>query len=717
MGDSGTGKSRTGLYVLIGMTSVFLLSVIGLFAYFTEERLKGLLVPVFEAATNRKVRLERIGLSIWGGVKASVEGLSVSDRKGFGEADFLRARRASFSMAFLPLLMGEVKLGEVTIENPSISLVIDRKGEANYSDLQGETSSSESESASGGGFLLQSVRIQDGVLRYEDRLQGSVTSIDGLDYEASWELRKNNVRLEGRLSVEQVAHGSQSEGTSLKGLFLSHRLSIELGTRNTTLESIEIGVGDLSLNLRGWIRGGEKARVMVEVQEKMLQMADLSEYLGGLGVLTPGTRLMGALRVVAKAEGSWMKGQGTVGLPNLSVGLVAEGLTMETPDLLESVTDLNVEIVLEHGEVVIKRINAKAGRSDFSASGRIAGFLASLMSHKPVRPMMTLKLRSNVLDLNELIPLEGETSLIPDRWTIVPSVYAAKPIQGIPSPLPPLLRAMEVDGDLEFDELKSGGTVLNDFKMAAKSRNGILKIRNIAGKVYGGKLSGEAEMDARIADGQYPVKANIAINGAQAGEMLREVLGWSVQLQGDLGLDLGFTGAVDSTLEVVYSHLSARGKAGMGRGKIINWGLLKKAASQVSQLGFMNFDEIQIRDLVAPFTISDGRLVFADVKFSAADLECSLSGTTGLDKNLDYILDVDLPPTRLNVGGLKLGNALGSFLGDSGPIPLRLKISGTAEYPEVSASLRAASGRSRGGKIQKQDSLEEKAKGLLKKLF
>ena len=137
----------------------------------------------------------------------------------------------------------------------------------------------------------------------------------------------------------------------------------------------------------------------------------------------------------------------------------------------------------------------------------------------------------------------------------------------------------------------------------------------------------------------------------------------------------------------------------------------------MSQLGFMNFDEIQIRDLVAPFTISDGRLVFADVKFSAADLECSLSGTTGLDKNMDYILDVDLPPTRLNVGGLNLGNALGSFLGASGPIPLRLKISGTAEHPEISASLRAASGRSRGGEIQKQDSLEEKAKGLLKKLF
>ena len=700
------------------MSSVFLLSIGGLYAYFNEDRLRGLLVPVLESTTNRKVTLDKVGIRLRGGVEASVEGLAVFDRPGFGDSAFVTAGRASFSLAFMPLILGEAKLGEVIIENPSISVVINRNGEANYSDLRERSSSEESNATSGGEVLLQHMKIRNGVLRYEDRQQETVTSIDGLDYEAHWELRENKLRLEGRLSIEKVAHGSQSEGASLEGLYLAHLLSIDLGNGDATVESIEVGTGDLSLKFRGWIRAvGDATQVMLEIQEKTLQMEDLSEQLIRLGVLTEGTRIQGGLTVGAKIEGDWAPDRSPEGIPSFSGGLVAEALTIETPDLLQPVKDLHVEVLLENGVVSIERIFGKAGRSDFSVAGRVSGIMSSLMDTKPVRPLMAFSFRSKVMDLDELIPIEDQACLPPARWSIVSPASATSQNQGIPSSLPPLLRGLDVDGDLQFCELKLEGTVLKDFKAAAKSRKGVLEIRNIAAKVYGGTLSGQAELDVRKPGGRYPVKADISVDGAHATTLLKQALGWSVPLHGELGMKLGFAGAVDSTLEVVYSHLNAQGKAGMDQGKVVNWGLLKRAASQISQLGFLVFDEIPISGLVAPFKISDGRLVFTDVKFSAAGLDCSLSGTTGLDKDLDYILDVDLPLSRLNVGGLNLGSALGSFIGGGGPIPLRLKISGTVGQPSVSPSFRPPTKTGRKAEEKKQDGLEEKAKGLFKKLF
>jgi uncharacterized protein involved in outer membrane biogenesis len=718
MGNSTSVKSRTGIYVLIGMASVFLLSIVGLYAYFSEDRLRELLVPVLESTTNRRVTLDKVGLRLWGGVEASVEGLAVFDRPGFGDSPFVTAGRASFSLAFMPLILGEAKLGEVIIENPSISVVINRKGEANYSDLQEESSSAESNATSGGEVLLQSVKIRNGVLRYEDRQQETVTSIDGLDYEAHGELRENKLRIEGRLSIEQVAHGSQSVCTSLEGLYLTHIFSIELGSGDATVESIEVGTGELNLKLRGWIRAvGDATQVMLEIPEKTLRMEVLSKHLTRFGVLTEGTRIQGGLTVGAKIEGAWAPDRSLEGIPSFSGGLVAEALTIETPDLLQPVKDLNVEVLLEDGVVSIERVSGTAGRSDFSVTGKVSGIMSSLMGTKPVRPLIAFSLQSKVMDLDELIPLEDQAFLPPASWSMVSPAFATSQSQSIPSPLPPLLRSLDVDGDLQFGELKSEGTVLKNFKAAVKSRKGVLEIHNIAAKVYGGTLSGQAELDVRKPGGRYPVKADISVDGAHAANLLKQALGWSVPLHGDLGMKLGFTGAVDSTLEVVYSHLNAQGKAGMNQGKIVNWGLLKRAASQVSQLGFLNFDEIPISGLVAPFKISNGRLVFTDVKFSAAGLDCSLSGSTGLDRNLDYILDVDLPPSRLNVGGLNLGSALGSFIGGGGPIPLRLKIGGTVTQPSVSPSFRPPTKTGRKAEEKKQDGLEEKAKGLFKKLF
>ena len=80
-------------------------------------------------------------------------------------------------------------------------------------------------------------------------------------------------------------------------------------------------------------------------------------------------------------------------------------------------------------------------------------------------------------------------------------------------------------------------------------------------------------------------------------------------------------------------------------------------------------------------------------------------------------LDVDLPASRLNVGGVNLGQALGSFFGggSNATLPLRIRIGGTTERPQVEADLQP--GRREQVKGKTEEKLKEKGKGLLKKFF
>ncbi len=389
---------RTGLWIAAGLVGVFLLGVLAVSLYLSPERLRGLLASSLETSLQRQVVLERVGFRLWGGVDASVEGLEVADRSGFGKRPFLAVDRAALSLSLWPFLKGEAIPGEVEIVQPELSVVIDEGGEANYADLlQGEST------LWGDGMQLPVGRtaLSEGFFRYEDRQHGAQASVEGIGYRLRLAPEGERFALTGELSVAKISSTTPGKGgMEMEAVQVTHRLLMAMGA--------------------------------------------------------------------------------------------------ERPPLVE-----------------------------------------------------------------------GE---------------------------------------------------------------GTLKI---------------------------------------------------------------------------------------GGGKVVNWEWLKQAASNVSQLGFLNFEEIPIRAVETAFRVADGRIYFDELQMVAADMNCRLNGSAGMDGSLDYTLDVDLPASRLNVGGVNLGRFLGSFLGgDDKTIPLRIQIGGTTAHPVVRADLQPG-GESRAPerRQEEKEKLKEQGKALLKRLF
>ncbi len=725
-----SGGRRTWVWVASGLVGLVLLMVLAVSVYLSEERLRRLMLPALEESLQRDVELRRVGLRLWGGLGASVEGLSVADREGFGGDPFVAAERAAISLELWPLLKGEAGLGAIVISEPSISVVIDEKGEANYADIVGGPGAG----ATGGGPVVLPVdrlTIENVRLRYADMQAGSVTEIDGLDYQLTAAVQGARITIGGVLAVAKVVMSSADGTVTDLGRFrASHRLATGRDFEDLDVENLEIGLGPAELTVHGTVQGlSGVSQLALSVEKQKLDLGDLAAYLREAGLLEEGVLMDGDLLVDATLQGPWDPTGRTPRYPRLSGKAAVRNGKVETPDLLVPIEGLSADLMLGNKAVVLSSLSLKAGRSDLTLKGQVQGILDGLLAPEPGsrgRPLFRLDLVSALLDLDEMLPVEetdqGATAsgVSDSQWGFASAAYAAPAAEpDETSPLLWVLRAMDGEGGLKVDQMKNAGVLFKGLRSDLRAEKGVMRLENLAADVLGGTMTGQVKLDARKPAGHVPVEAEISVDNVQADGLLAEFLKLSVPIQGRMGLSLAMSGAVDSTLELVQKVIRAEGRAHVSEGKVVNWPLLRRVTAGVSQLGFMNFDEIPIRSLLALFRVADERVYLSQMSVKAADMDWRLGGSTGMDGSLDLTVDVDVPASRLNIAGMQLGQTLQGLLGGAeARIPLRIHVGGTVEDPQVKAQLQPHGARPAKAKKEGQkDSLKEKGRGLLRKLF
>ncbi len=187
-------------------------------------------------------------------------------------------------------------------------------------------------------------------------------------------------------------------------------------------------------------------------------------------------------------------------------------------------------------------------------------------------------------------------------------------------------------------------------------QNGRLHISQIKGQVYEGTLTGDLVWDNGAWDGA------VSLANAQAAQVVRSI-GWDIPLYG----------AVDMMVQV--SGAGVRGTASMAEGRIVKWAFLQRLLHPMVQWGLLPADEVPIKDVTVVFQVQGDEVILDGTKFTASDMACQVNGKSALDGLLDYVLDVEMP---LQFAGFRLGRS----------IPIRVKITGSANAPEVSVEIK-----------------------------
>jgi len=91
--------------------------------------------PLIEDALNRKVQLQDIRLTVWPRIGARVAGFAVLDDPAFGSGPFASLSSLEVGVKLMPLLSGKVEVEEITLRDPVITVIKNKKGVLNASTI------------------------------------------------------------------------------------------------------------------------------------------------------------------------------------------------------------------------------------------------------------------------------------------------------------------------------------------------------------------------------------------------------------------------------------------------------------------------------------------------------------------------------------------------------------------------------------------------------
>ncbi len=287
-------------------------------------------------------------------------------------------------------------------------------------------------------------------------------------------------------------------------------------------------------------------------------------------------------------------------------------------------------------------------------------------------PNATIAISSKSLNIDKLL---GIVAALPES-------QAAKP-QGnrtasgasdtiIAESLPPGLVAQ---GTVQVDRALYKGLTASNFSLAFNLEKGVLTVKELSAKTYGGKVDSTMTIDLNRPGLAYDGKLGLqSLQAADFSSALAERL--AGMLTGSLQSEMVFSGA-GITWEQMRKVLSANGSFTLSDGGIKGTPV---SMSISNLLGLQELNNISYKNISGTFKIVEGGKVMIKTSMQGADLDAETEGMIGLDGSLDLPLTFHLAPALADK--LRARASFAKYLTDEkGGATLHLKLAGNLKSP------------------------------------
>lgn len=353
--------------IMAGVLVFIVLLIVGLNIYFTDERLRSMVLPRISEALDRDVEIDRMSLTVFRSfpqLGLRVEGVMLPD--DHGEA-VMRLDEMVVAVRLFPLLKNNIDIRRLDLERPQIFYTVYDDATTNmdflFSDATEETESE---------YTVQIPRIviRDAGLVYRDEAGNSIITLENLDAEVGLrfaELIESTI--DARLQSLSVMHDGTRYIRNLS-LELQQTSTIDLEQEVLSLAEGVFSIRGFAMNLSGSVnRWSSDAPVMD------LQFASRSENFGELLRLAPPEydeyfrelETSGQITLEGNVAGSYSE----EALPDFNLTVRVSDGYIKNPDFQEPIQDINFSLLANNQRIDLEQFNALAAGNQFSASGTI----------------------------------------------------------------------------------------------------------------------------------------------------------------------------------------------------------------------------------------------------------------------------------------------------------------------------------------------------------
>lgn len=404
---------KTGIILGI-ILGCFVLVILGVNVYFTDARLKELILPQIESATGKKVEINQLSLSLISAFpNANLEMKGVYVEGDFSHDTLAFINEIGVGVKLIPLISSQVEFDKISISKPYLVYRINKNGKSNIDPiLEHLKSESEPENAaqdsSESSFQLNISKfiLSDARLNYIDEKAKTTINLAKLDVEMGLRYAKEietDVSMNlGSLSV--ILEGSNLVSNLQIGLKQVSNFNADNG--NLVLKSGSISVQGLDLSL-----GGEMKALTSENPTVDLHFESSSKNFGTLLDLVPaqykeqikGVETKGSLALKGTVKGGVTADK----IPDFIVEAAISDGFLKYPGY-DAIQQIQLDFTANNEQVAIKTFKAKAGVNTVDVNGVLKQILTPSilfqLNAKINADLATLKKYYDLksLDINEL---------------------------------------------------------------------------------------------------------------------------------------------------------------------------------------------------------------------------------------------------------------------------------------------------------------------------
>lgn len=338
-----------------------------------------------------------------------------------------------------------------------------------------------------------------------------------------------------------------------------------------------------------------------------------------------------------------------------------------------------------------ERIPILLGGSDLTVAFTGQGVIPYALSEDggAAPPVVEFSIDSRRLDMSEIMTQEED---VPGYSDLLTARLAGKQVGGRdPADLArdrypvPAIPPMTATGQVRIAEFLNPPTRARDIAFGVDLRDGVLRVRDLTGNLYGGNLTGVATLNLEEGRPPFALRYDLKLDGGQAGEFLERWTRLGSALTGKLDFSISGTASIDETLLPVPEQVEAAGITSLSDGRFQQFPVSRALANQLK----LTPDAIgAFRSLGGGYRIEAGKFVLDAWNFAAGDLSGAVTGSAGLGGTLDLNLSMAVPLSRLQEAGLvqgtgPLGDLMKRLAGEDQAIQVGVGIGGTMTEPAV----------------------------------
>ena len=432
---------------------------------------------------------------------------SLGDAPGFGDEPFASIQEARVGVRLLPLLRGEIEVGQVTLDGARIRLITDEQGRNNWADL-GESEAAAEPAADEGAPTeiptIAGLKITDAAVTVENRQEktrrvvrdfslatGRLASGEPFDLETGFvldqepdssikvhltaavtaDLERNTHRL-ARPEIDVTLSGQGRPADGIPVQVRAESLHADIGQELYGLDGFQLATT--------WKGDGfpvEGAPIKVLAQNLNADLAKQTIELAGLDMEIAGAHLTGRL----------------AGEEILDAPLIRGPLKLDPVSLREWLPKLGVEVPQTTDPAVLERLSFSGAVALTKTSAEVNDIVMQLDDTTMKGTLGVADFPSKALRFNLNID-----RINADRYLPPPGEgAAAKAAKEPPAEIPvDMLRSLNARGQVLIGEAIFAGMTFSKLRLGLNARDGRVRFSPSEAQMYGGRYRGDIGIDA-----------------------------------------------------------------------------------------------------------------------------------------------------------------------------------------------------------------------------